>query len=496
MTRTWVVALLLNGVIALNSVESGKVGGRWAGRLVDTLDPRASPELDRLIVKTAVPSMANLAVVPLVGAVDTFWVGRMGNPLAQAGQSAAGTTFFANYFLVSFIPTITAPLVAKAMGAQNEEEAKKRIGDALWVSVVLGAFGTLALATRPTFVNSLVVDPTAPAAPFASQYLRLRCLSMVPALISAVGFAAYRGLLDTVTPLKISLGTNLVNLILDPLLIFTFGFGVAGAAVATAMAEFFSAIAYLYLLSRRKLVDLKELISRGPPTWADIAPLVRGGAAVLLRQALLNVSFLLSSRRAQAIDPSGVSAAAYGIVNQILSLGVVCQIAVQGTAAALLPTARARDGDVAANKVADRLFAFGSLVACLLALAQTLFLPFIIPLFSTVPAVRQAIQAPAQIAALVQLTNGIIFAGEGILIGLGAFRTLAIVTAAGVSTMAAVLALPIGKRLDGILLAILAFHLVQGLGVLSHHLLFSPLAQAWRQNKKQEGHHGSSTKKK
>ena len=50
---------------------------------------------------------------------------------------------------------------------------------------------------------------------------------MVPALFSATGFAAYRGLLNTVTPLKVSLTTNLLNLVLDPLAIFGLGkFGI------------------------------------------------------------------------------------------------------------------------------------------------------------------------------------------------------------------------------------------------------------------------------
>ena len=40
-------------------------------------------------MKVALPSMTNLAVIPIVGAVDTFWIGRMGDALALAGQGAA-----------------------------------------------------------------------------------------------------------------------------------------------------------------------------------------------------------------------------------------------------------------------------------------------------------------------------------------------------------------------------------------------------------------------
>lgn len=418
--------------------------------------------------------MANLAVVPLVQAVDTFWVGRMGNALAQAGQSAAGTTFFTVYFLVAFVPTMTAPLVAAATGRGDSAAAEARIGDAVWVSTVLGLIGTLMLTTFPSAVNSMVVPRGAPAAEFADSYLRLRSISMVPALISALGFAAYRGLLDTVTPLKVSIASNLVNLVLDPILIFSCGLGVAGAAVATAFAEICSAACYVVLLARLKLLRIRRLVAN-PPSLGALAAILGGGVTMLARQALLNLSFVLSTRRAQAIDPSGVSAAAYGIVMNIYSLGIVLQIAVQGTAAALVPATRAKEGDRAAARVADRIFSFGIVVSVFLAFAQTVAMPFIAPIFSTVPAVRDAIAAPARIAALVQLTNGVIFAGEGAMIGLGAYKALATVTGIGVAVMAAVLTTPVTKRLDGILLSILAFHIVQAIGVLFHHLRISPL---------------------
>lgn len=56
---------------------------RWHGVL-----PFGGDKLDKEILGTALPSIANLAVIPLVGAVDTFWIGRMGDALALAGQGA------------------------------------------------------------------------------------------------------------------------------------------------------------------------------------------------------------------------------------------------------------------------------------------------------------------------------------------------------------------------------------------------------------------------
>merc|ERR1711997_893021 len=99
--------------------------------------------------------------------------------------------------------------------------------------------------------------------------------------------------------------------------------------------------------------------------------------------------------KAQAIDPTGVQAAAFGIVNQVYSIGTVCNIAMQSTAAALVPSARAKGGDEAARKVADRALTWGVLIGCLIATLQFIALPFVIPLFSSLPEVQEAVKVPA-----------------------------------------------------------------------------------------------------
>ena len=202
-------------------------------------------DIDKMVLSTALPSMANLAVVPLVNSVDTFWVGRMGIALALAGQAAANNVFFTLFFLVAFLPTITAPLVAQA---KTNEEAKERVSEALFLCNVFGAIGTILMVGFPHIPLKMVLSRDAPAFTYAAPYLRLRALSLIPVLWASTGFAAYRGLLNTVTPLKVSLATNALNLILDPIMIFPGKLGFVGAALATAVAEGMSGIVYIKLL--------------------------------------------------------------------------------------------------------------------------------------------------------------------------------------------------------------------------------------------------------
>ena len=196
---------------------------------------------------------------------------------------------------------------------------------------------------------------------------------------------------------------------------------------------------------------------------------------MLLRQTMLNVAFVSAARRAQVMDPSGVSAAAYGITMQIYSLGLVVLLGVRGTAAALIPSSRAMGGDDAARKVADRIFAWGTILGISLASMQWFALPLITPLFSPLAEVRSAVKGPAAISSFIHLVNGLVFPGEGAMLGLGMFRDLALITALGVGVMISCLSSPLGKTLNGVLMSLAAFNLVQGLALTIHYVRISPL---------------------
>lgn len=475
-----------------NENETAPTKTRKLERLKKSM-PFQNDTLDGLVLKTCVPTVTNLMVVPLVNSVDTFWVGRLGLAMALAAQSAANQACFTLFFLIAFLPNMTAPLVASAVSSGDEDQARERVCESLFLCNVLGAAGTLALMIFPRqILTALLLPAGSPVLDYAAPYLRWRALGMVPSLIAASGSAAYRGLLDTVTPLKVSLMTNGVNLVLDPLLIFGTkglgagglyrGFGFVGAAIATAVAEILGGATYIRLLLKRKLARWSMLLK--PPPLKSVLPLLTGGASMLLRQLALNIGFLVATRRAQVLDASGVSGAAYGITMQIYSVGIIALVGMQNAAAALVPTFRgAKDvkdqskRDQNARDAADRLFGWSTLVGLGLGIGQVALLPVLVPLFSTLPEVQEAVKMPSLIAALIHVVNGPVLAGEGIMMGVGAYKELAIITMGYIVTMIGCLSFtPLGQRLDGIMWSILLSSIVQKVGVVAHHLKYGPLA--------------------
>ena len=140
-----------------------------------------------------------------------------------------------------------------------------------------------------------------------------------------------------------------------------------------------------------------------------------------------------------------------------------------GKGAAAFGGGGAGGGVAAARAVADRLIVWSTLTAICLAAAQWVAMPFLTPLFTPLAAVQEAVVQPARVSALVQLTNGPLFAGEGIMMGLGAFGPLAALTSVGVGVMVAGLTLSsrLGLGVASVWWSLLGFHVVQvhGLGL-------------------------------
>ena len=184
--------------------------------------------LDRRLIILSLPVIANFAIGPLIGAVDLFWVNRMGDALAVAGQAAANQVFNSVFWLTSFLPSVTATLISKENALNNTEGVQDAICQALVVGVFMALVSSMVLLGYPEQVLGSVLPAGAPALRYAKPYLLIRAFAFIPALVSLVGFSAFRGILDTLTPVKISLFANVFNAVLDPILIFTFAMGVPG----------------------------------------------------------------------------------------------------------------------------------------------------------------------------------------------------------------------------------------------------------------------------
>lgn len=232
------------------------------------------------------------------------------------------------------------------------------------------------------------------------------------------------GTLDTSTPLKISATSNVFNAILDPILMFTFAMGVPGAALATLAAEIISAACFLVLMLKRKMIRWSKILRL--PSWSKVKPLLEGGAALQLRNVALNLTFLMVARVTQSLDDTGVAAAAHALAIQTFQVGGIVLLALSVVAQTLVPnelvervdasTGKRVGGKRAAKNVVNRLMSWGFLLGIGLGALQLLLLPML-QKSSPLEEVRQAAVTPSVLACVYQIMNGLVFIGEGVMVG-------------------------------------------------------------------------------
>ena len=234
-------------------------------------------------------------------------------------------------------------------------------------------------------------------------------------------------MMDVVTPLKISAFTQGLNMVLDPVLMFGCpalgipALGVGGVAMATSISELASFFVYLFLLFRKRLVSAASLLR--PPTAASLRHLLAGAGAVQMRALTLNLAFIFVTRTTLALDATGTSAAAHTVTTQLWYLGGIFLMSLSSITSALVPQWLNRKGNgglAAAKRIADRLLMWGFALGIVLGFAQLLSLP-LLNLFTEIVEVRQAAVVPSIIGAFLQVINGVVFCGEGIMVGHQAF---------------------------------------------------------------------------
>ncbi|MEK6254430.1 MAG: MATE family efflux transporter [Gemmatimonadales bacterium] len=411
-----------------------------------------SARLDRDIARLAIPALGALAADPLVSMVDTVFVGRLGVvPLAALGVN---TSIFAMAFVVfNFLAYGTTPLVARAVGRGDRAAAGDVVMQAFLLAAIVGGAAMLLLELLAVPILALMGAGGELRDP-ALSYLRIRALAGPAVLFVTAGHGAFRGYQDTRTPLLVTLGLNLVNLVLDPLFIFGFGWGLEGAAVATLIAQWGGALWFIHLLLRSRSRELG--IQPRLPALSEIRPFLRVGGELALRTVALIGTLTLATAVATRIGT--VQVAAHQVATQIWLLLAMTVDSLAVAAQALVAGYRGSGDAAMARRASNRLLAWGLISGIALGGLFFLLAPVLPRLFTDEPAVLAAVAGIFPFIVAMQPLNAVVFVWDGVFIGAERFRFLARQMAFSAACAAVILflVLPLGWGLTGVWWGIVA----------------------------------------
>jgi putative MATE family efflux protein len=251
--------------------------------------------IPRHLLVFSIPMLLGNLLQAIYNTVDSIWVGRFLGPNALAAVSVGFPIIFALIALVTGITMATTILVSQYFGAKEHDQLVKTVTNSILLLTVLGiATSIIGVIFRRPLLE--LINTPDEIIDMASEYMAIFLMGLVAMFLYNVVSSVLRGLGDSRTPLKFLAYTTLLNIVLDPILIFGIGpipaMGVAGAALATVVAQAVSAfISLRYLYLRSDLLEYKP--GMFTLDWELTALTFRIGLPAGIQQVLLSLSSLV-----------------------------------------------------------------------------------------------------------------------------------------------------------------------------------------------------------
>lgn len=201
--------------------------------------------LNKLLL-VALPIMGTQLMQMAYNLTDMFWLGRVGSVAVAASGTAGMYLWLSQAFLM--VGRMGAEIgVSQFLGKKDKDTARKYSQTSLFIAVVLGILfaAAMVLFRHPLIRFFPIQDPE--VASQAAIYLAVTGLGIPATFISGVIMGTYNASGNSRIPFFINAVGLVLNIVFDPLLIFTFDLGITGAALATSMAQI--VVALLFLIS-------------------------------------------------------------------------------------------------------------------------------------------------------------------------------------------------------------------------------------------------------
>ncbi len=269
----------------------------------------------KVILTLAVPVMLNNLSQTLYNLADAYWVSKLGE-IEFAATSFVWPVLFLIIALGMGMNISGTALISQHIGAKESNEANKVAGQIFSFSLILSSvFAVLGYILTPYILKAMGAKGN--LFNYSSQYLRIMFFD-IPILYIVFVFGAIRHAQgDTKTPMILNVGSVILNIILDPIFIFTFKLGISGAAIATILSKalFSFYIIYLMFFKRDGIYITKESIRLKKKI---ISKIIKIGLPASLGQAGSAIGFIFLN--GFVVSFGEYTLAAFGIGNRITSL--------------------------------------------------------------------------------------------------------------------------------------------------------------------------------
>ena len=268
------------------------------------------PRRHRAVFALALPMVFSNVTTPLLGLVDTWVIGHLGQAWFLGGVSVGATLINLLFWLLGFLRMSTTGLTAQAQGAASAEGQLDTLARALGLAVGLGlALLLLVLPFLPAIIGLSGGSPEVQV--YAGDYVSVRIWSAPAALCNLVIMGWLLGMQDARSPMLLLILSNLVNMVLDAWFVLGLGWQVRGVAAASLLADFSALGVGLWLVSRR-LRQLSAEVWQGAWSrwwqWPAVRRLLGLNRDIFIRSLCLQLCFTFMTLQGARLGDVAVAA--------------------------------------------------------------------------------------------------------------------------------------------------------------------------------------------
>lgn len=192
--------------------------------------------MNRRILRLAIPSIVSNITVPLLGLVDVWIVGHLGETAYIGAIAVGGMLFNILYWNFGFLRMGTSGLTSQAYGRKDYAGEMRVLVQALSVGLV-SALVILALQYPVERLAFYLLETSKEVELYAVRYFRV-CIWGAPAVLMMYGFKGwFIGMQNSRFPMFIAIAVNAINVVCSLFFVFTLGMKVEGVALGTVVAE-------------------------------------------------------------------------------------------------------------------------------------------------------------------------------------------------------------------------------------------------------------------
>ena len=283
------------------------------------------------ILSFMIPVLLGLLLQQLYNTVDTIIVGNFAGEAPLAAVGACGVLTMAFLALANGFSAGACILIARLFGADKKEDMRRQASSSLLVMLAMGVLATALGIVISRFALEHILATPDSLIPMADTYFKIYAAGLIFQFGYNIVAAILRGIGDSKATLYFLLVASVINVVLDIIFVYCMNMGVAGAAVATDIAQALSCVVgIIYMM--KKCPMFRWILNEFTFEWQLARQTLKAGFPMALQQFIVSFGFAFIQRAVNSYgEAMTASFSVAGKVETYMTLPASALMTTQGT---------------------------------------------------------------------------------------------------------------------------------------------------------------------